>query len=72
MAKSKINTWVDTEGGTFNLSKVSSIYYRSQMTPRAWEALKRSLLPTQACYDLTANQTAQAILFISSAVIMVI
>lgn len=78
MAKSKkvkdpiTNGWVETSIAHVRLDKCKHIYDRNKTPIQSFEQIKRSLLDTQAYYDLTEKKRARAIVIISNSLIVVV
>ena len=63
--------WINSENYNIDTSKCT-IYYRCNLTPRAWSSLTSSLASKTACHSLLWKKKAQAIVIISNTLILVI
>lgn len=70
MAK-QIDNWFHGPNTSINL-RHCSVYYRSAMTARAWKSLYCALAKTQAFQMLQGSEKAQAIIIVSTNLILAV
>jgi hypothetical protein len=63
--------WTTAETYNLDLSKCS-VYFKNQMTPRAWESLRSSVNSVESAINLSSTKKATAIVFVSRTLILII
>lgn len=67
-----METQILTGPGCSVITNKCTIYYKSKLSQRMWNSLRRSLSHVESCYDCTASKPATAIVFVSKTMILVI